>query len=47
MTSARTALRAAAVLGATAALTVAGAGAASAATTANADVEGSTVSVTF
>ena len=46
MTSARTAVRAAAVLGATAALTVAGAGAAFA-TTATPDVDGTTVSVTF
>ena len=47
MTSARTAVRAAAVLGATAALTVAGAGAASAATTSTHEVDGNTVSVTF
>ncbi|MGN0099689.1 MAG: hypothetical protein ACI39C_01995 [Dietzia sp.] len=46
MTSARTAVRAAAVLGATAALTVAGAGAAFA-TTATPATDGSTVSVTF
>lgn len=47
MTSARTALRAAAVLGATAALTVAGAGAATAATASDLVVEGNTISVTF
>ncbi|AWH91395.1 hypothetical protein [Dietzia lutea] len=47
MTSARTAIRAAAVLGATAALTVAGAGAASAATASDPVVEGNTISVTF
>ena len=46
MTSARTAVRAAAVLGATAALTVAGAGAAFA-TTATPGKDGTTVSVTF
>lgn len=47
MTTARTALRAAAVLGATAALTFAGAGVAAAATTADTKVDGNTVSVTF
>lgn len=47
MTTARTALRAAAVIGATAALTVAGAGAAAAATTPTTKVDGNTVSVTF
>ena len=46
MTTPRTAFRTAAVLGATAALTLAGAGAASA-TTAAPSVEGNTVSVTF
>lgn len=47
MTTARTALRAAAVLGATAALTFAGVGVAAAATTADTKVDGNTVSVTF
>lgn len=47
MTSARTATRAAAVLGATAALTVAGAGAATAATTSTSTASGDSVSVTF
>lgn len=47
MTSVRTAARAAAVLGATAALTVAGAGAASAATTSTSAKDGDSVSVTF
>ncbi len=46
MTTARTAVRTAAVLGATAALTLAGAGAASA-TTSTSNVDGNTVSVTF
>ena len=45
MTSVRTAVRAAAVLGATAALTVAGAGAASAATASSPVVEGNTISI--
>ncbi|MFN3340494.1 MAG: hypothetical protein ACK40Z_12415 [Dietzia sp.] len=47
MTSPRTAARTAAVLGATAALTIAGAGAASAATASAPVVNGNTVSVTF
>ncbi|MBB1035826.1 MAG: hypothetical protein Q7T31_08970 [Dietzia sp.] len=47
MTSPHTAVRTAAVLGATAALTIAGAGAASAATAAAPVVNGNTVSVTF
>lgn len=47
MSFARTSLRAAAVLGATAALTVAGAGAAAAATAVDSKVEGNSVSVTF
>lgn len=47
MTVSRTALRATAVLGATAALTFAGTGIAAAATTASTDVDGNTVSVTF
>ncbi|WP_216694358.1 hypothetical protein [Dietzia psychralcaliphila] len=47
MTSPRTAARTAAVLGATAALTLAGAGAASAATPSSPAVDGNTVSVTF
>ncbi|AVZ38649.1 MULTISPECIES: hypothetical protein [Dietzia] len=47
MTPHRTAVRVAAALGATAALTLAGAGAASAATAANPVVNGNTVSVTF
>lgn len=47
MSIARTSLRAAAVLGATAAMTVAGAGVAAAATTPTTNVDGNTVSVTF
>ena len=47
MTSVRTAVRAAAVLGATAALTVAGAGAAAAAPASSPVVEGNTISITF
>ena len=47
MTTARTALRATAVLGATAALTFAGAGVAAAATAHSSDVDGNNVSVTF
>lgn len=47
MTSPRTAVRTAAVLGATAALTLAGAGAASAATPSSPVVDGNTISVTF